>query len=51
MAVPARQRSRGRRYAKDLLDVATMPREQVLDLLRLATSLKKKHAKAFPIGC
>src|SRR6476469_2894985 len=43
MAVPKRQKSSGGHYAKDLLDVTTMPRQQVLDLLRLATSLKKKQ--------
>lgn len=35
-------------YAKDLLDVATMPRQQVLDLLRLASSLKKKQRRGTP---
>src|SRR6185312_15202125 len=48
MTVPARQRIRDGRYAKDLLDVATMPREQVFDLLRLATSLKKHQRQGTP---
>jgi ornithine carbamoyltransferase len=48
MAVPARQRISSGRYAKDLLDVATMPRQQVVDLLRLATSLKKKQRRGTP---
>lgn len=35
-------------YAKDLIDVATMPRKQILDLLRLAASLKKKQHHGIP---
>ncbi len=35
-------------YAKDLLDVATMPRMQVLALLRLASTLKKKQHQGVP---
>ncbi|MGE0468015.1 MAG: ornithine carbamoyltransferase [Nitrospira sp.] len=35
-------------YAKDLVDVATMPRKQILDLLRLAASLKKKQRQGIP---
>jgi ornithine carbamoyltransferase len=48
ITVPARQKISSVRYAKDLLDVATMPRQQVLDLLRLATSLKKKQHRGSP---
>lgn len=48
MAVPKRQKNNGGHYAKDLLDVTTMPRQQVLDLLRLATSLKKKQRQGIP---
>ena len=48
MAIPARQRISDRRYAKDLLDVATMPQRQVFDLLRLAMSLKKKQRRGTP---
>ena len=36
------------RYGKDLLDVATMPRMQVLALLRLASSLKRKQQRGVP---
>ncbi len=36
------------RYAKDLLDVAAMPRKQIDDLLRLAASLKTKQHRAIP---
>jgi ornithine carbamoyltransferase len=36
------------RYAKDLLDVATMPRKQILDLLQLAASLKNKQRQGTP---
>lgn len=36
------------RYAKDLLDVATMPPTQVLELLRLAHALKKKQHRGIP---
>lgn len=35
-------------YTKDLLDVATMPRMQVLALLRLASTLKKKQHQGVP---
>jgi len=35
-------------YAKDLLDVAAMPRKQIDDLLRLAASLKAKQRQATP---
>jgi ornithine carbamoyltransferase len=35
-------------YAKDLLDVAAMPRTQIHDLLRLATALKAKQQRAIP---
>ena len=36
------------RYAKDLLDVATMPRTQILALIRLASTLKKKQQRGVP---
>jgi ornithine carbamoyltransferase len=36
------------RYAKDLLDVAAMPRTQVPALLRLASTLKKKQHRGVP---
>lgn len=43
------QHPRGtKRYAKDLLDVAAMPRTQVLALLRLANTLKKKQHQDIP---
>lgn len=48
MAQPARHRTGAVPYAKDLLDVATMPRKQILDLLHLATSLKKKQRQGTP---
>lgn len=35
-------------YAKDLLDVAAMPRTQIDDLLRLARSLKAKQRRGAP---
>ncbi|MDH5739738.1 MAG: ornithine carbamoyltransferase [Nitrospira sp.] len=35
-------------YAKDLVDVATMPRKQILDLLQLAASLKNKQRQGAP---
>lgn len=35
-------------YARDLLDVAAMPRTQINDLLRLATGLKAKQRRAIP---
>jgi ornithine carbamoyltransferase len=48
MAAPAHHKIVARRYGKDLLDVATMPRQQILDLLRLATSLKQKQRHGTP---
>ncbi|MBH0207742.1 MAG: ornithine carbamoyltransferase [Nitrospira sp.] len=48
MAVRTRHPSGTERYAKDLLDVATMPRTQVLALLRLASTLKKKQQGGVP---
>jgi ornithine carbamoyltransferase len=48
MTVRAGHTSRTEHYAKDLLDVATMPRKQVIDLLRLATTLKKKQCQGIP---
>jgi ornithine carbamoyltransferase len=39
------QRTRTAGYAKDLLDVATMPRRQIDDLLRLAVELKAKQRR------
>lgn len=48
MAQRPPQRSGVARYAKDLLDVATMPRKQIVDLLMLATSLKKKQLRGAP---
>ncbi len=48
MAISARHRMGAGHYAKDLLDVATMPRKQILDLLRLATSLKQKQRQGTP---
>lgn len=35
-------------YAKDLLDIAAMPRKQILELLGLAMSLKKKQRQGTP---
>lgn len=48
MTGPVRHRMGAERYAKDLLDVATMPRQQVLDLLRLAMSLKRNQRRGTP---
>lgn len=48
MAVRTRHPRGTERYAKDLLDVATMPRTQVLALLRLASTLKKKQHGGVP---
>lgn len=48
MAATTRQPRRTPGYAKDLLDVATMPRKQIDDLLRLAASLKAKQQRALP---
>ncbi len=48
MTRSAHHRAGTQRYAKDLLDVATMPRKQVLDLLQLATSLKNKQRQGTP---
>ncbi len=48
MAPTTRQPRRTPGYAKDLLDVATMPRKQIDDLLRLAASLKTKQQRAIP---
>jgi ornithine carbamoyltransferase len=45
MAHKARQPRRASGYAKDLLDIAAMPRKQIDDLLRLAASLKTKQQK------
>jgi ornithine carbamoyltransferase len=45
MAGNSGQRGRSVGHAKDLLDVAAMPREQVEALLRLATTLKAKHRR------
>jgi ornithine carbamoyltransferase len=42
------QRPRRPGYAKDLLDVAAMPRKQIDDLLRLAASLKTKQRRSTP---
>jgi len=42
------QRPRRPSYAKDLLDVAAMPRKQIDDLLRLAASLKTKQHRSTP---
>lgn len=42
------QRPRRPGYAKDLLDVAAMPRKQIDDLLRLAGSLKTKQRQSAP---
>jgi ornithine carbamoyltransferase len=35
-------------YAKDLLDVGALPRQQIFDLLHLAESLKTKQRKGIP---
>lgn len=48
MATNVRYTTRPDSYAKDLLDVATMPRKQIVDLLRLAASLKKKQRRGAP---
>ena len=48
MATNTRHTTRPDTYAKDLLDVATMPREQIVELLRLATTLKKKQRRGTP---
>ena len=48
MAGNAQQKGRALGYAKDLLDVAAMPRKQIDDLLRLAASLKAKHRQGIP---
>lgn len=48
MAGKAQQKPRSADYAKDLLDVATMPRTQVEALLRLAASLKAKQRRGVP---
>lgn len=48
MAHKTRPPHREPRYAKDLLDVAAMPRTQIDDLLRLAASLKTKQQRAIP---
>lgn len=48
MTGKARRISPGAGLAKDLLDVAAMPRKQIEDLLRLAASLKAKQRRAIP---
>lgn len=48
MAQPVHHRVGAARYAKDLLDVTTMPRKQILDLLQLAASLKNKQRQGTP---
>lgn len=48
MAQPVQHRPGSTPYAKDLLDIATMPRKQILDLLQLAASLKKKQRRGIP---
>jgi ornithine carbamoyltransferase len=48
MAPKTRQSRRRPGYAKDLLDVAAMPRKQIDDLLRLAASLKAKQRQGTP---
>jgi ornithine carbamoyltransferase len=48
MAQPVQHRVGAVRDAKDLLDVATIPRKQILDLLQLAASLKKKQRQGTP---
>jgi len=45
MAQKTQQSRRRSGYGKDLLDVATMPRQQIEDLLRLARSLKTKQRR------
>lgn len=48
MALKTRQLCRRPAYAKDLLDVAAMPRKQIDDLLRVAASLKAKQRQGTP---
>lgn len=48
MSVRTQHSRETKRYDKDLLDVATMPRAQVLALLRLASTLKKKQHQGVP---
>lgn len=48
MARKTQQSGRRGGYAKDLLDVAAMPRQQIEDLLRLAKTLKAKHGRGTP---
>ncbi len=48
MPVKARRMNRALRYAKDLLDVAALPRKQIDELLRLAVSLKAKQRQGTP---
>ena len=48
MSVKTRRTKRAFGYAKDLLDVAAMPRKQIDDLLRLAVSLKAKQRRGIP---
>lgn len=48
MAQPVQRTTAAGRYAKDLLDVATMPRKQILDLLQFAASLKNKQRQGTP---
>jgi ornithine carbamoyltransferase len=48
MTGKARRILPGASIAKDLLDVAAMPRKQIEDLLRLAASLKAKQRRAIP---
>lgn len=50
MARKTPRHSRPSGYAKDLLDVAAMPRKQIQDLLRLAASLKAKQRRGIPHG-
>ena len=48
MARPIQHRRGATHYAKDLLDIATMPRKQIRDLLQLAASLKTKQRRGIP---
>jgi len=48
MAGKAQRINRALGYAKDLLDVAAMPRKQIDELLRLAAALKAKQRRATP---
>jgi len=48
MARQTQQSGRRGGYAKDLLDVATMSRQQIEDLLRLARTLKAKQRRGTP---